>query len=457
MAAPQLPAWNNQNFGSQLNLTGYSLAFDDNFNTMDIVSEHISTTNNKWFAPVHPMPRSVVNYIDPDPRFSGTPVNPFSVANGALTIRMEQVNGQWQSGTMQSTDWRGGGFALNEGYFEMRAKFPDGRGSWPAFWLISQNNTTGERIEYDIVEAYPGDLGHHNTVHVTNSEGKDQEGDWTNLNGAMFDGQFHTYGGLITDNLLITYFDGKELARMDISSIPAFDRANFYMIVTLAGNPSEMPYASGQNDMVIDYVRAYGPGSGATPPNPTPTPAPTSGGPTEGADFINSTGIAETLRGYGGDDEIHGQGGNDHIYGGTGNDRLNGEAGNDVLYGEAGDDRFDGGDGSDWLQGMAGRDTFVFDNTLGASNVDTIADFNVADDTIWLENAVFRILTSTGTLASGNFYIGAQAHDADDRIIYDSATGALLYDADGNGSGAAIKFATLAKSLALTNADFIVT
>ncbi len=48
------------------------------------------------------------------------------------------------------------------------------------------------------------------------------------------------------------------------------------------------------------------------------------------------------------------------------------------------------------------------------------------------------------------------ALDADDRIIYDSATGRIYYDADGSGAGAQVLFAQVTAGLALTNADFLI-
>lgn len=48
------------------------------------------------------------------------------------------------------------------------------------------------------------------------------------------------------------------------------------------------------------------------------------------------------------------------------------------------------------------------------------------------------------------------AHDADDRIIYDQATGNLYYDADGNLGGAQILFATLETRPVVAAGDFSV-
>ena len=54
------------------------------------------------------------------------------------------------------------------------------------------------------------------------------------------------------------------------------------------------------------------------------------------------------------------------------------------------------------------------------------------------------------------FVIGAAAQDADDRIVYDDTTGALLFDSDGVGGAAAVQFAVVNTGLALTNLDFLV-
>lgn len=50
--------------------------------------------------------------------------------------------------------------------------------------------------------------------------------------------------------------------------------------------------------------------------------------------------------------------------------------------------------------------------------------------------------------------MGSRAHDADDRIIYNTVNDNVMYDADGNGAGAAVTFARVTAGLTLTEADF---
>ncbi len=137
------------------------------------------------------------------------------------------------------------------------------------------------------------------------------------------------------------------------------------------------------------------------------------------------------------------------ITGNVGVNALNGLGGADVLNGLA---------GKDTLTGGTGTDAFQFTTALNAAtNIDAIADFSVADDVVQLSRAVFTALTGT-VLSSTAFWSSDAgiAHDDSDRIVYDTDSGALFYDADGNKAGglAAIQFATVGLNLALTNADF---
>lgn len=143
----------------------------------------------------------------------------------------------------------------------------------------------------------------------------------------------------------------------------------------------------------------------------------------------------------------------------TGTESING-TGNalaNILTGNAGNNVLNGGLGNDTMIGGAGNDTFVFNTALGAGSVDRITDFSVLDDTIRLDDAKFVGL-ATGNLAESAFAanLTGRATDGLDRIIYETDTGRLYFDADGSGAGARVHFATLSASLALTNADFFV-
>ncbi|MEQ1955539.1 calcium-binding protein [Mesorhizobium sp. CN2-181] len=127
------------------------------------------------------------------------------------------------------------------------------------------------------------------------------------------------------------------------------------------------------------------------------------------------------------------------------------------IQGSAGTNVLDGKGGNDVLTGGAGRDFFVFSTALGVSNVDRLADFSPSDDTIQLGRAVFTAL-SIGAVSVDAFKdIADGPKDANDRIIYNSATGILYYDADGSGSAYGnVKFAVLTGGPELTAADFVV-
>ena len=207
----------------------------------------------------------------------------------------------------------------------------------------------------------------------------------------------------------------------------------------------------------------------------------------DGHNVINGAGGADQMTGYGGGDTYYVDNAGDDVYesGGEGMDEvrtsvswtltddsdvetlrttsdagagaidLTGNASGNIVRGNAGNNVINGGDGNDELTGLGGVDSFLFDTPLSAAfNIDVITDFTVADDTIRLDDDIFSSSLGLGNIADGEFVIGAAALDANDRIIYNSATGALSYDSDGNGGTAAIQFATLSAGLAPTNLDF---
>lgn len=116
----------------------------------------------------------------------------------------------------------------------------------------------------------------------------------------------------------------------------------------------------------------------------------------------------------------------------TGNEldnTLTGGTGANILIGGAGNDTISGGLGADVLTGGAGNDEFVFNTTFSAANTDKITDFVNGEDHITID------LSSTpyaGVMSGNDLLITASSY-----FRYNGATGALMFDADGFGTGKA--------------------
>ena len=173
-----------------------------------------------------------------------------------------------------------------------------------------------------------------------------------------------------------------------------------------------------------------------------------------GADTLIGDAGTDWLKGGAGNDVISGGAGTDGIRGDEGDDALDGGAGSDDLRGGVGDDILNGGAGGDRLAGGEGRDVFVFD-ARGLANCDRIEDFDAQDDMIRLDSSVFVGLQA-GPLFAAVFAIGDKAIDDSDHILYNDVTGDLLFDVDGVGGAAAVKFAAVDPGTWVTADDFIV-
>ena len=168
--------------------------------------------------------------------------------------------------------------------------------------------------------------------------------------------------------------------------------------------------------------------------------------PTHFEKLILTGSFSHDGRGNSADNEIVGNSGKNFLNGGRGDDLVDGGAGNDRIYGS---------EGNDTLIGGAGEDRFHFNTAPGPDNVDAIFDFTVGEDLIYLAKYTFTALGEPRTgLSAAAFQAGPTALEADDRILYDQASGQIFYDADGTGAAAAILFATVSAGTLLTHTDF---
>jgi Ca2+-binding RTX toxin-like protein len=162
-------------------------------------------------------------------------------------------------------------------------------------------------------------------------------------------------------------------------------------------------------------------------------------------DTLEGSFLANEIRGGAGGDDIRGGGADDELYGQGGTDTIRGGAGGDVL---------NGGLGNDLLLGGSGPDSFVFDSAIEpVANVDTLGGYNMAEDRILLDDAIFTTLAA-GPLNPLAFALAAVATTGDHRILYDPVSGFIRYDFDGDGTGAAITFARISAGLVFSAGEF---
>ena len=158
------------------------------------------------------------------------------------------------------------------------------------------------------------------------------------------------------------------------------------------------------------------------------------------------------------------------LLGGRGTDTLRGGAGDDNLSADGtttgfnlgnGNDSISGRGGNDFLTGGEGNDSFVFEVAPGAANADTVADFVSGADRLLLDDAAHANIGARGRFAAGDErFLAADGatsgQEADDRVVYDTSTGDLYYDADGSGAGAAQLIATFQGNPAIAANDITV-
>jgi hypothetical protein len=262
--------WDASQKGREIDLAQYKRTFK----TMDVVKDGSEPGPGAvWFSPGHGAFKT-----DAPLRKDG----PFALVDDGLRLRVEKVGNRWRGACMTSVNTNGQGFAQQYGYFEMTAEYKYSvSGStkpriWGAFWLKSQcdyfNNGTTTRTEIDINEFY-GDDGCHLTGHLWPAAHLAADATITKhifcsghkckvapdlFRGLKVDGVvkgFHCYGGEITPQWVIMYFDRKEVARFPTM---VEWKTPLYMLVDLVITRPEEE-AVFPMDLIVKNIAAYQP------------------------------------------------------------------------------------------------------------------------------------------------------------------------------------------------------
>ena len=185
------------------------------------------------------------------------------VEDGVLNIRAMKYNGQVISARMNtSASWE-------YGYMEASIKLPKGKGTWPAFWMMPDDQSLGwpDCGEIDIMEEVGVDANYTSSSihcesynHVKNT----QKTASRYTKGA--EDEFHTYALEWTPDYIKTYVDGELLLNFandgkGSNSTWPFDK-KFYITLNLAWGGSWGGYAGVDESalpatMQIDYVRVF--------------------------------------------------------------------------------------------------------------------------------------------------------------------------------------------------------
>jgi beta-glucanase (GH16 family) len=156
--------------------------------------------------------------------------------------------------------------AWTYGYFEVRAKLPCARGTWPAFWMLPASRTPDfEHGEIDIMEHVGHDPGRiHHSLHTGSRNHRHGNHRTASHRLRTACGAFHTYHLHWTQDRIAMGVNGAvefEVERRPGSDWP-FDQP-FYLILNLAIGGT-LGGARGINEralparLEVDYVRVYG-------------------------------------------------------------------------------------------------------------------------------------------------------------------------------------------------------
>jgi beta-glucanase (GH16 family) len=201
--------------------------------------------------------------------YTDRPQNAALDGNGSLVIRaIREPNGGYTSARMKTL----GRFEIKYGKIEARIKVPEGKGVWPAFWMLGadvESRGVGwpNCGEIDIMEHIGGEPSKiHGTVHGPGYSGSNSLGKvYTTPDGRSISDDFHVFSVEWAADAIDFLVDGFRYGRVTRSDLPkgtrwVFDHP-FFLLFNLAIGGRWPGYPDSTTvfpqKMIVDYVRVY--------------------------------------------------------------------------------------------------------------------------------------------------------------------------------------------------------
>lgn len=167
------------------------------------------------------------------------------------------TSGMVSSGRASSDLSQSPGFAFQYGFAEIRARIPQGKGLWPAFWMLPITHQS--KPEIDVMEILGDNTKQtHMNYHYVgfNQEEADASAKW---DGPDFSQDWHTFGVDWEPDQITWYVDG--VVRFKFTEASYIPAEPMYLLLNLAvggdwpGNPDGS--TAFPSNYEVDYLRVY--------------------------------------------------------------------------------------------------------------------------------------------------------------------------------------------------------
>jgi len=250
----------NAGYDAPTSYPGYTLAWADEFNGTALNLADWSFENGDGCPGICGWGNNELEY------YTGRPENLF-FQDGKMIIEARKENYAGKSYTSSKILTRGKK-VFKYARIDIRAKLPKGKGIWPAFWLLPQNNVFGnwpKSGEIDLMEM----IGHeanrsYGTLHFGPGPGSTQLGRNYTLPSGIFNDEFHVFSLEWKQNQVKWLIDGNVYSTYTSADFGANNypfNEDFFLIFNMAvggnwpGNPDATTYLP--QWLIVDYVRVY--------------------------------------------------------------------------------------------------------------------------------------------------------------------------------------------------------